>query len=225
VALVCCARRRRSSTGDVVLDNTYVTRAARNDVVTVAHRRGARVRCIFIDAPLHEAQINVCLRMLHAHGRLLSPEELGKASRTDANMVRPLVLHRMLRELERPTLDEGFDEVDVVPFVREHRDDADRRGLAIPLASFDVATLESLPSDAPILVYAWHADATEAWKTEQKMRIEAIARATKRTIDFDVCTHPAGPPACWCRPPLPGLWVAFAERRGVDLTKLVVVTQ
>jgi histidinol phosphatase-like enzyme len=33
------------------------------------------------------------------------------------------------------------------------------------------------------------------------------------------CTHPAGPPVCWCRKPMPGLALAFARANDVDLAK------
>jgi hypothetical protein len=42
-------------------------------------------------------------------------------------------------------------------------------------------------------------------------------------VTFAACAHAAGPPACWCRPPLPGLCVAFARARGFDLRRSVVV--
>jgi histidinol phosphatase-like enzyme len=38
-----------------------------------------------------------------------------------------------------------------------------------------------------------------------------------------VCPHPGGPPACWCRPPLPGLAVAFARSHGIDLARSTVL--
>ncbi len=31
-----------------------------------------------------------------------------------------------------------------------------------------------------------------------------------------LCPHAGGPPRCWCRPPLPGLPLAFARAHGVD---------
>jgi histidinol phosphatase-like enzyme len=42
-------------------------------------------------------------------------------------------------------------------------------------------------------------------------------------VETAVCAHPGGPPSCWCRPPLPGLPLAFARRHGVDPAASVVV--
>jgi D-glycero-D-manno-heptose 1,7-bisphosphate phosphatase len=35
-------------------------------------------------------------------------------------------------------------------------------------------------------------------------------------VESALCPHAAGPPRCWCRPPLPGLLLAFARAHGVD---------
>jgi hypothetical protein len=71
-----------------------------------------------------------------------------------------------------------------------------------------------LPADddaAPVLDYGWVPGANEA---EVGARLRARAR---RDIDTRIRPHPAGPPTCWCRPPLPGLWVAaFARGAAVD---------
>ena len=42
------------------------------------------------------------------------------------------------------------------------------------------------------------------------------ARIPAAIVETAACTHGGGPPICWCRPPLPGLPLAFARRHGVD---------
>jgi len=42
-------------------------------------------------------------------------------------------------------------------------------------------------------------------------------------VQTALCQHPAGPPTCWCRPPLPGLPLAFAREHGVDPARSVVI--
>ena len=43
----------------VVLDNTYLTRAARSFVVEAAERHGLAARCLWLDTPLAQAQVNL----------------------------------------------------------------------------------------------------------------------------------------------------------------------
>jgi hypothetical protein len=110
----------------IVLDNTYVTRASRSEVLFAASRHGAKVVCQHFEVPAHEAQINVVLRMLEQFGELLEPDAMARLARTTPNLVAPRVQFRMLRELEPPSLDEGFAEVAVVPFERAPRPHAAR---------------------------------------------------------------------------------------------------
>jgi aryl-alcohol dehydrogenase-like predicted oxidoreductase len=202
---------RHLEAGDarVVVDNTYLTRASRNEVIAVAHRRGARVRCVHLDTPLNEAQINVALRLVREGKPLDARDE-----------VRATTLHRLVRALEPPTTSEGFDAVETIPFQRFTLEGDRPPALAIALESASDsetidATLASLPGGARCLVFAWHPDPDEAWQVHARSVADDLAQRTGRAVDLAVCPHPAGPPTCWCRPPLPGLWIAFAERQGV----------
>ena len=42
-------------------------------------------------------------------------------------------------------------------------------------------------------------------------------------IEIEYCPHAAGPPACWCRKPLPGLGVVLRERHRLDPPQCVYV--
>jgi predicted kinase len=194
--------RLRSGATKLVLDNTYVTRASRSDVVRIAHANGARVRCIFVDTPLHEAQRNVAMRLLEKTGSLT----LGKR---DEVAVAPIALFRMVRELERPTADEGFSSIELVTFERVHEDG--EACIVVPHESLARA-LPLVPDGVPLLVYAWRPGGNVTLD---------VPRATAALV----CTHPSGPPTCWCRPPLPGLFVAFARAHRIDARKSILLAE
>jgi D-glycero-D-manno-heptose 1,7-bisphosphate phosphatase len=42
-------------------------------------------------------------------------------------------------------------------------------------------------------------------------------------VEVALCPHPAGPPTCWCRPPLPGLLLAFARANRVDPARSTLI--
>jgi len=42
-------------------------------------------------------------------------------------------------------------------------------------------------------------------------------------VESALCPHGAGPPTCWCRPPLPGLILAFAQAHHVDPSRSLLV--
>ena len=103
----------------VVLDNTYLSRVERSRVVDAAARYSARVRCLWLDTPPAQAQVNLVRRVLERFGELPSPEELRRASRREPGILTPTSQLRAVRELEEPSGDEGFAELERVPFVRE----------------------------------------------------------------------------------------------------------
>lgn len=186
----------------VVLDNTYVTRATRAQVLAVAARHGAAVDGVFVDAPLPEAQVNIVRRMLAAHGRLLSADELR--SGRDNRALSPTALWRLARTLEPPTADEGFRSLERRPFART------AQTAARPARFVTVEVVERLPADElhAAFVIGWAPDAAPTLEAELAGRCAGVA----------LCRHGGGPPVCWCRPPLPGLPLALAHQHRLDVT-------
>ncbi|MGQ0767299.1 MAG: aldo/keto reductase [Gemmatimonadota bacterium] len=227
----------------VVLDNTYATRSSRNLVVECAWKHGVEVRCIWLATPLPEAQINAVNRILGVHGSLPSVEETREPGKRDTRFLGPDAQFRYERTLEPPSPDEGFSTIETVPFVRQAHDRTP--GVAGAIVEFDGAVVEvsggppldpgavKLAGDIgermrswssagmPILVQAWRPQITV--DPTMRAQIEECFARTRELVgvDFDVgyCIHPAGPPICWCRKPLPGLALEFAARRRVDLTR------
>ena len=58
-------------------------------------------------------------------------------------------------------------------------------------------------------------------------RVDAIDARTLELLglSFEIarCPHAGGPPICWCRPPLPGLPLAFARTHGVEPSVSTVI--
>jgi hypothetical protein len=206
-----------SGSSRVVLDNTYLTRASRSYVLeaAAAHRRVAR--CIWIDTPLAQAQLNLVERLLDRFGELPSPEQLRERARSEPGLLLPTSQMRTLRELEPPAEDEGWTSIERVPFSRVPRPGDARPGLfvvagALAKPGWQAALGQGDPA-APCLLFDWRPGATA----------EALAPAAALLgaeldgeLEAAICPHPGGPPACWCRPPLPGLVLAFARRHRVD---------
>jgi aryl-alcohol dehydrogenase-like predicted oxidoreductase len=205
-----------SGAREVVLDNTYLARAWRNDVVETAARHGLPVRCVWLDTPLAQAQVNLVERLIDRFERLLSPEELRAASREHPGVVTPTQQMRALRELEPPAEDEGFARVERVPFSRAPRRER-RPGVFVAAGAVESLLLDTVDESAPHLVFDWRPDGPDA-------DLDAlVARIPAAIVETAVCTHGGGPPSCWCRPPLPGLLLEFARRHRVDPARSVVV--
>lgn len=193
----------------VVLDNTYLSRASRNQVIEVAHRHGHSARCIWVEAPLAQAQRNLIERLLDHFGHLPTPQQLREAR--VPGLLLPTAQMRALREVEPPTSDEGWDGIERVAFAREPM--VGKAGVFLAAAA---VTPDFQPTDEPHLVFDWDPDA-------RRDRLDAALDMIGGDAEGALCPHAAGPPQCWCRPPLPGLLMAFARRHGIDPVRSLVV--
>jgi aryl-alcohol dehydrogenase-like predicted oxidoreductase/predicted kinase len=191
----------------VVLDNTYLTRATRSYVLEAAGRYGIGVRCVWLDTPLAQAQVNIVERLIERFGALPTPDEL-KAHGREPGVHAPTSQMRAFRELEPPSADEGFASVERITF--ERAPSGRRSGV------FVAATADYRPeqTEAPHLFFDW--------SPEGAREIE-IPRSITGAAEVAVCTHGGGPPICWCRPPLPGLVLEFAHRHEVDPSRSTLV--
>jgi histidinol-phosphate phosphatase family protein len=232
----------------VILDNTYPTRVSRWPVVRAAHAAGVPVRCIFLDTPLADAHRNIAGRMLERYDRLLGPDEMKALAKSDPNLPPPQALVRWSQSFEKPSLDEGFGAVQVVPFVRHPStgtrpallldvDGTVRRTLSGEPYPVDPADIELLPGRREVL-QRWIDDgytlffvSNQSGVASGKVTEEAVLRCFAHTVsllglpiaDVAFCPHPAFPAGCFCRKPMPGLGVQLARRHDLDLTRTIMV--
>lgn len=227
----------------IVLDNTYPTRKSRNEVIETAWEHGIQASCIWLTTEVPDAQINAIRRMIQAHGALPTPEEIRARSRTDTRFLLPDAQFRYERSLEPPTEEEGFKTIDERRFARAASENTER---ALVLDLDDLATGEgpALSADAvsvePRYAKALRRQHNEGWQLFVFAWRPQVARGEVPLADVDVCflalqrqlgvpvatgccPHDAGPPACWCRKPIPGRVIEFADRARVDLARSIVV--
>ena len=208
----------------IVLDNTYVTRVARSYVLDAAGRHGVPVRCIWLDTPLDQAQVNLVQRILDRFGSLPAPPELRAVSRREPGLMLPTSQMRVLRELEAPTVEEGFASVDRVPFVRASAARQGGAGVLVAARALEQPGWERALGQAnpsvPHLVFDWRPDGSPE---DLAPSVERVSRVVDGPVEIGLCPHGGGPPACWCRPPLPGLALAFARSHGVETSHTTVI--
>jgi len=211
-----------SGTRRLVLDNTYLTRASRSYVVEAAANHRIETRCIWLDTPLAQAQVNLVWRLLDRFGSLPTPEELRDAAKREPGIHAPTTQMRTFRELEPPTDDEGFSSIERIEFERTASGASGGVIVAAPAlrqAGWEQA-IDRGDHAAPHLVYDWAPDASEATLSGLA---DALARRISGPVEAALCPHPAGPPVCWCRPPLPGLALAFARAHDLDPARSTLV--
>jgi aryl-alcohol dehydrogenase-like predicted oxidoreductase/histidinol phosphatase-like enzyme len=213
----------------VVLDNTYPTRASRNEVIETAWSLGAHVRCVWLNTDVGQAQINSILRMLEVHGSLPTPEEIKLRSKKDTRYLLPDAQFRYERTLEPPTSDEGFEAVEALtPTLRV--DFGDKRALILDLDDLADDGARSRVAQYKrdgwvVFVHCWRPQVARGEMTAAAVEVEFsnLLQTLGGDVDWAWCPHDAGPPVCWCRKPIPGQLIAFATRRGVSLRQSIVV--
>jgi aryl-alcohol dehydrogenase-like predicted oxidoreductase len=213
-----------SGVRNVVLDNTFLTRAARSHVIETAHRHHVGIRCIWLDTPLAQAQVNLVERLIDRFGSLPSPDEMRMLARREAGLLTPTSQMRTLRELEPPSADEGFTAVDHVPFERSAIRDGRRPGLFVAAAAPGrpgwVPAFSEADGTSPCLIFDWDPDGSTS---ALDAALAQVLPGHTGPVEIGLCSHAAGPPVCWCRPPLPGLLLAFARAQGVDPSSSVLL--
>lgn len=230
----------------IVLDNTYVTRTSRADVVGAAAARGVPVRCIWVSTSVEEAQINAAARLVSRYGRLPDEAEIKRLRKTDPAAFLPGIQFRYQRELEPPDASEGFSRIDIVRFERR-RDPSfvnravivwcdgvllrSRSGRRVPVTADDVevAPAEELrryqEEGWRVLGMSWQPEIAEG--TQSTAGAAAVFSRMNDLlglrVEVEICPHAAGPPRCWCRKPLPGLGVLFEHRHRLDPARCLYV--
>ncbi len=213
----------------IVLDNTYLTRVTRSHVIETATRHGASVQCIWIDIPLAQAQVNLVERLLGRFRKLPEPEEVRRIGREEPGIMLPTSQMRTLRELEPPTIDEGFVAVQRIQFQRTPTASLSiatepPEAVFVAAAALNVQgwerTVAAIAPEAPHLLFEWRPGETADILDAGVKRLSAHVRGS---VAAALCPHPGGPPVCWCRPPLPGLILAFARAHGIDPPRSTLV--
>jgi histidinol phosphatase-like enzyme/predicted kinase len=213
----------------IVLDNTYGTRASRATVLAVARRHGVGVRCVVADTPLEAAQHNAAARVIERYGRLLDPIELAREKQ-----VGPGAQFRYRRQYEPPRADEGFAAIETVAFERAHASTGtpalivELDGLVWrrrPRAPADIELLAGVRDQLAAWARAGYTLAATTWQPEPFDPAVDAALAAQLALPIAIarCTHPAGPPVCWCRKPLPGLALVLAHDHALALARSVHV--
>jgi hypothetical protein len=188
-------------------------------VIDVARSHGIPARCVWLDTPLAQAQANMVERLLDRFGALPTPEELRALARREPGLLAPTQQMRTVRELEPPSTQEGFASVEIQPFSRARETMTERTGVFVAAAALD--RLDS-KSSAPHLVFDWRPGGVP----DDLAPLLEQMRATlppDTPIEAAICPHGGGPPTCWCRPPLPGLPLAFARAHHVDPARSIVI--
>jgi len=240
-----------------VLDNTFGTAKLRAPVIAVAKEFGLTVKAIVIwggkrftkvalQKSIEEAQFNAVTRMVRNHGRLLSNAEIAKAK--DPGCFPAVVLFAYKKKFEDPSYDEGFDDIKVVPFVRQNPAGYDGKALILDYDgtlrdTISGAKYPTNPDDIKVLpgrtkkllefqkkgyklLGVSNQSGVEKGDLSHKTAEACFTRTNELLgvdIEFKFCPHHSFPISCFCRKPQSGLGVEFIEKYKLDPSQCIFV--
>jgi hypothetical protein len=179
---------------------------------------------VWLDTPLDQAQVNLVERLLDRFDSLPTPEEQRAAARGEPGLLMPTSQMRSLRELEPPSSDEGFASVERLPFARTPSSRAAEAGVLVAARALEAAAWERALAQAdpgaPHLIFDWRPGGGPEGLAPQAAR---VSLEVSGPVEVAICPHGAGPPVCWCRPPLPGLALAFARKHRLEFARTTLI--
>ena len=231
---------------NVVLDNTFPTKAGRKMFIDLARKHKASITCYWLNTSIEDAQFNACTRLIKMFDSLPSNNDIKKSKHP--NVFPPAALFGYRKEFEKPTTQEGFDKVEVIEFTRVIDPTYDKKALLLDFDGTlrDTKSGAKFPTDPKdIFILPGRKEILQAKKKEGyillgvsnqsgiekgDLTMEQAKACFDKTIellgvDIDVsfCPHRVPPISCYCRKPMPGMGVAFIEKYKLDASKCVVV--
>jgi HAD superfamily hydrolase (TIGR01662 family) len=233
----------------IVLDNTYLTAESRESIIAVGAELGIPVRCVWLTTSFEDAQLNACLRMCQKTGHILMPDEFKSGPyKNDPNLFPPVVLFaakkklppkggdkkaREARELNMPSIKEGFAVIEERKFVRVwpatytngaylfDYDDTLRRSTGKKAWPQDPSEVEILPgrkekldelAATGVLLLGVSNQSAIAKDLDEDVAIACFERTNEllgHKIEYQYCPHKIPPVSCYCRKPSSGIGAFF----------------
>lgn len=218
---------------DVILDNTFPTIEVRKPFIDTAKKLGADIDCVLMSSTIEDSQFNFVQRAIDLIGEFPTPEAIKKAKHT--NIFPPTVLFKYKKEFQKPTVEEGFSKVETHKFIRKINPEFTNKALIV---DYDgtlrecIGGNEKFPvSKEQIEIKPNRTKILQAYKDKGYRLLGAsnqsgihkgeVSDATVRElfeytnqqlgidIEYRFCPHQSAPISCYCRKPMPGIFVEF----------------
>lgn len=232
-----------------VLDNTYKDVESRKGIIELAKKYGFEIKCVWLNTSFEDAQFNACTRMVRKYGKLLTPEEINQVRKKNPNIFQSIVLWDYQEKFQKPTLEEGFDSIEIIEFNRVKDPAYCNKALILDYdgtirytqnTQYDFPTKPHEVKILPNRKEKLHEYKNQGYLVLGVSNQSAIARqyapeediiaCFKRTnelleldIDYLYCPHNNPPITCYCRKPQCGNLVVHIEKYKLDTSKCLFI--
>ena len=235
------------SNKDIVLDNLFVNVETRKPFIELAKKHGADISCQLMGTSIEDAQFNAVARAIKLIGKFPTPEAIKAAKHT--NIFPPLVLFKYKKEFQKPTVEEGFSNVETVKFTRQDNPEFTNKALIL---DYDGTLRECINgndkyplTEAQVEIKSGRKEVLDAYKAKG-YRLLGISNQsgvhkgelsyekacelfdyTNKLLGVDIeyrfCSHQSAPISCYCRKPMPGIGVEFILKYKLDRKNTIFV--
>ena len=225
---------------DVVLDNLFPTVESRKPFIELCQKYKTDISCKLMGTTIEEAQFNVVQRAIGLIGKFPTPEAIKAAKHT--NIFPPLVLFKYKKDFQKPTVEEGFWKVETVPFVRKINPEFNNKALIVdydgtlrecingndkyPVNKDQIEikpnrtkVLQSYKDKGYLLLGASNQSGIAKGEVSEQTVTELFDYTNKQLgidIEYRFCPHQSAPISCYCRKPMPGLFVEFMMKHKLN---------
>lgn len=232
---------------DIVLDNTFPTIEVRKPFIELAKKYGADISCILMSTSIEDAQFNVVQRAIGLIGKFPTPEAIKAAKHT--NIFPPTVLFKYKKEFQKPTVEEGFSKVEVHKFVRKTNPEFTNKAIIvdydgtlrecingndkypvtkeqIELKANRTKVLQAYKDKGYILLGLSNQSGVAKGELSEQTAIELFDHTNKLLgidIEYRFCPHQSAPISCYCRKPMPGVFVEFMLKHKLDPQQCIMI--
>jgi len=232
---------------DIVLDNLFPTIEVRKPFIDLAKKYGADISCTLMNTSIEDATFNVIMRAFDITGKFPSPEVIKEAKHT--NVFPPVVLFKYKKEFEKPTVAEGFSEIKTIKFVR-HKDptfvnkallldyDGTLRECVggnekfptsidqIEIKPKRLETLKRYRDMGYLLLGVSNQSGIAKGELTSEEAVKLFDYTNKQLgidIEYSFCPHRSAPLSCYCRKPMPGMFISFMRKYKLDPSQCLMV--
>lgn len=232
---------------DVILDNLFPTIEKRKPFIDLCKKYNTSIVCKVLDTSIEDAQFNFVQRMISLTGKFLSPDEIKKSKHP--NIFPPTVLFKYKKEFQKPSIEEGFSEVEVVKFNRVDDPSFNNKAIIVdydgtlrecvggndkyPVETNQIAikprckeVLQSYKDNGYLLLGVSNQSGVHKGELTYEKAIELFDYTNKQLgidIEYSFCPHQSAPISCYCRKPMPGLGVSFIMKHKLDRKNTIFV--
>lgn len=232
---------------DVILDNTFPTIEVRKPFIEMAKKYKATINCTIMSTSIEDAQFNVVQRAIGLIGKFPTPEAIKEAKHT--NIFPPTVLFKYKKEYQKPTKEEGFDQVSMALFRRIENPEFTNKAIILDYDGtlrecingndkypVNESQIEIKPGRKKVLDvykekgYLLLGLSNQSGVAKGELSYDTAQRLFEHTnkllgVDIEIrfCPHQSAPISCYCRKPMPGVFVEYMLKYKLNPKECIMV--